>query len=71
MDVLKVDRAFTFQVCHLVLTVTIIPFIPSGWAASADGFSAVTGNIPFLMKDIVLFAPGYRFAIACGHAEPL
>jgi uncharacterized membrane protein YkgB len=37
-------------------TVTIIPFMPNGWAASAGGFPAMTGNIPFLMKDVVLFA---------------
>ena len=37
-------------------TVTIILFMPDGWAASAGGFPAMTGNVPFLMKDIVLFA---------------
>ena len=37
-------------------TGTIIPFMPGGWAASAGGFPAMTGNVPFLMKDIVLFA---------------
>jgi len=37
-------------------TITIIPFMPDGWAASAGGFPAMAGNIPFLMKDIVLFA---------------
>jgi uncharacterized membrane protein YkgB len=37
-------------------TVTIIPFMPDGWDASAGGFPAMTGNIPFLMKDIVLLA---------------
>jgi len=37
-------------------TVTIIPFMPGGWAASAGGFPAMTGNVPFLMKDVVLFA---------------
>ena len=30
--------------------------MPDGWAASAGGFPAMTGNVPFLMKDIVLFA---------------
>jgi uncharacterized membrane protein YkgB len=39
-----------------VMTVTIIPFMPDGWAASAGGFPAMTGNIPFLMKDVVLLA---------------
>src|SRR5215472_17525364 len=37
-------------------TITIIPFMPDGWAASAGGFPAMAGNVPFLMKDIVLFA---------------
>ena len=39
-----------------IMTVTIIPFMPDGWAASAGGFPAMTGNVPFLMKDVVLFA---------------
>jgi uncharacterized membrane protein YkgB len=39
-----------------VTTVTIIPFMPDGWAASAGGFPAMTGNVPFLMKDVVLLA---------------
>jgi uncharacterized membrane protein YkgB len=39
-----------------IMTVTIIPFMPDGWAASAGGFPAMTGNIPFLMKDVVLLA---------------
>jgi uncharacterized membrane protein YkgB len=30
--------------------------MPNGWAASAGGFPAMTGNVPFLMKDVVLFA---------------
>ena len=37
-------------------TVTIIPFMPNGWAASAGGFPAMAGNVAFLMKDVVLFA---------------
>ena len=39
-----------------IATVTIIPFMPDGWADSAGGFPAMTGNVPFLMKDVVLFA---------------
>jgi uncharacterized membrane protein YkgB len=39
-----------------IATVTIIPFMPDGWAASAGGFPAMTGNVPFLMKDLVLLA---------------
>jgi len=37
-------------------TVTIIPFMPEGWDAAAGGFPAMTGNLPFLMKDVVLLA---------------
>jgi uncharacterized membrane protein YkgB len=39
-----------------IATVTIIPFMPDGWAGSAGGFPAMTGNVPFLMKDVVLLA---------------
>jgi uncharacterized membrane protein YkgB len=39
-----------------IMTLTIIPFMPDGWAASAGGFPAMAGNVPFLMKDVVLFA---------------
>jgi uncharacterized membrane protein YkgB len=39
-----------------VATVTIIPFIPNGWAASAGGFPAMTDTVAFLMKDVALFA---------------
>ena len=35
-------------------TVSIIPFIPNGWTASAGGFPAMAGNVAFLMKDVVL-----------------
>ncbi len=42
-----------------ITTVTIIPFMPDGWAASAGGFPAMTGNVPFLMKDVVLFAASF------------
>jgi uncharacterized membrane protein YkgB len=37
-------------------TITIIPFMPGGWAASAGGFPAMTEHVAFLMKDIVLFS---------------
>jgi uncharacterized membrane protein YkgB len=37
-------------------TVTIIPFMPNGWAVSAGGFPAMTEHVAFLMKDIVLFS---------------
>ena len=39
-----------------VATITIIPFMPNGWAESAGGFPAMVGNVPFLMKDVVLLA---------------
>jgi uncharacterized membrane protein YkgB len=40
-------------------TVSIIPFMPDGWAASAGGFPAMVGNVAFLMKDVVLFAASF------------
>jgi uncharacterized membrane protein YkgB len=40
-------------------TVTIIPFMPDGWDISAGGFPAMTGNVPFLMKDIVLLSVSF------------
>jgi uncharacterized membrane protein YkgB len=39
-----------------IATVSIIPFMPDGWDQSAGGFPAMTGNVPFLMKDVVLLA---------------
>jgi uncharacterized membrane protein YkgB len=56
-------------------TVTIIPFMPNGWAASAGGFPAMTGNVPFLMKDVLLFAASLyllrqdvvRVSVSAGH----
>jgi uncharacterized membrane protein YkgB len=42
-----------------VATVTIIPFMPNGWDEVAGGFPAMTGNIPFLMKDVVLLAASF------------
>src|ERR1700756_3109724 len=42
-----------------IMTITIIPFMPDGWAASAGGFPAMTGNVPFLMKDVVLLAVSF------------
>jgi uncharacterized membrane protein YkgB len=44
------------SVATFITTVTIIPFMPDGWASSAGGFPAMTGNVPFLMKDVVLVA---------------
>jgi hypothetical protein len=34
------------SVVTFTITVAIIPFMPDGWAASAGGFPAMTGNIP-------------------------
>src|SRR5215831_3216427 len=44
------------SIVTFVATVTIIPFMPNGWDDAAGGFPAMTGNVPFLMKDIVLLA---------------
>lgn len=42
-----------------VATVTIIPFIPNGWAASAGGFPAMDAPVAFLMKDVALLAASF------------
>jgi uncharacterized membrane protein YkgB len=42
-----------------VATITIIPFMPDGWDVVAGGFPAMTGNVPFLMKDVVLLAASF------------
>ena len=42
-----------------IMTITIIPFMPDGWNASAGGFAAMQGNVAFPMKDLVLFAVGF------------
>jgi uncharacterized membrane protein YkgB len=42
-----------------ICTVTIIPFMPDGWAASAGGFPAMTEHVAFLMKDIVLLSVSF------------
>src|SRR5262249_9426690 len=42
-----------------VATVTIIPFMPNGWDETAGGFPAMSGNVPFLMKDGVLLAASF------------
>ena len=39
-----------------ISTITIIPFVPDGWAPSAGGFPAMTERVAFLMKDLVLLA---------------
>ena len=60
-----------------VATVTIIPFMPDGWAASAGGFPAMTERVAFLMKDLVLFAVSFyllkqdiaRASLSAEHAQ--
>lgn len=42
-----------------IATTTIIPFFPNGWATSAGGFPAMTENVAFLMKDLVLLATSF------------
>jgi uncharacterized membrane protein YkgB len=42
-----------------VATLTIIPFIPNAWAASAGGFPAMTKTAAFLLKDLVLLAASF------------
>lgn len=44
------------SIATFVGTVTIIPFMPDGWAESAGGFPAMAINVAFLMKDVVLLA---------------
>lgn len=45
---------FTF-----LATITIIPFFPDGWAASAGGFPAMTEHVAFLMKDLALLSVSF------------
>ena len=47
------------SIATFVCTVTIIPFMPDGCAASAGGFPAMIGNVAFLMKDVVLLAVSF------------
>ena len=47
------------SIATFVGTVTIIPFMPGGWAASAGGFPAMAINNAFLMKDLVLLAVSF------------
>jgi uncharacterized membrane protein YkgB len=42
-----------------ISTITIIPFMLDGWAASAGGFPAMFGNVPFPMKNVVLLAVSF------------
>lgn len=47
------------SVVTFLCTVTIIPFMPNGWAPSAGGFPAMEGNVASLMKDVVLLAVSF------------
>ena len=47
------------SIVTFICTVTIIPFMPDGWASSAGGFPAMVGNVAFLMKDVVLLAVSF------------
>ena len=47
------------SIVTFLCTVTIIPFMPDGWAPSAGGFPAMVGNVAFLMKDLVLLAVSF------------
>jgi len=47
------------SVATFITTITIIPFMPDGWAPSAGGFPAMVGNVAFLMKDIVLLTASF------------
>jgi uncharacterized membrane protein YkgB len=42
-----------------VSTITILPWMPGVWEASAGGFPAMTGTGAFLMKDLVLLAVSF------------
>ena len=50
---------FSEHCATFIGTVAIIPFMPDGWEASAGAFPAMTGNVPFLMKDVVLLAASF------------
>ncbi len=47
------------SVATFLCTLTIIPFMPDGWAPSAGGFPAMVWNVAFLMKDMVLLAVSF------------
>lgn len=47
------------SIVSFLCTVTVIPFLPNGWEASAGGFPAMVGNVAFTMKDVVLLAVSF------------
>jgi uncharacterized membrane protein YkgB len=54
-----------------IMTITIIPFMPDGWNASAGGFPAMQGNVAFLMKDVVLCAVSFYLLKQDADRAPL
>lgn len=42
------------SIATFIGTVTIIPFMPNGPDEAAGGFPTMAGNVPFLMKNVVL-----------------
>ena len=47
------------SIVSFLCTVTVIPFLPNGWEASAGGFPAMVGDVAFTMKDVVLLAVSF------------
>ena len=47
------------SIVSFLCTVTVIPFLPNGWEASAGGFPAMVGDVAFTMKDLVLLAVSF------------
>jgi len=66
------------SVASFIGTLTIIPFMPDGWAPSAGGFPAMQGNVAFLAKDLVLLSASFyllkqdveRATLSSGEGEP-
>jgi uncharacterized membrane protein YkgB len=52
-------QAMVLQADTFITTITIISFMPDGWAASAGGFPAMVGSVAFFMKDVVLLAVSF------------
>jgi len=47
------------SIVTFVGTVSIIPFLPDGWAAEAGGFPIMTLVVGFLMKDVLFLAASF------------
>lgn len=48
------------SIVTFVGTVTIIPFLPDGWAKEAGGFPIVTLPLGFLLKDVLFLAASFH-----------